>query len=744
MSDEIAGTVESVPFSTALGERYLAYALSTITARSLPDVRDGLKPVHRRLVHAMRELGLDPASGFKKCARVVGDVMGKYHPHGDAAIYDAMVRLAQEFAVRYPLVEGHGNFGNIDGDNAAAMRYTEARLTAVAEALLEGIDEDAVDFRETYDGEGREPSVLPAAFPNLLANGAQGIAVGMATNIPPHNVGELAGALLHLIRWPTAKDEKIAELVPGPDFPTGGSLTEDPDAVAEAYRTGRGSLRVRACWEVEKLDRGHWCAVVTEIPYQVQKARLLERLDTAIESRKLPAVEQVIDESAEDVRILLMPRNRSIDPNAMMEQVFRHSELEIRFGLNLNVLDAQGRPRVMSLRECLLAFLDHRMEVLERRTRHRLDRIARRLEVLEAYLAVYLNLDEVIRIVREEDDPRAELCACLGVNETQADAILAMRLRALRRLEEAAIREEHARLASEQAECRALLADERLRRRRLSEEVREIRKRFGSGEVGRRRTLLAEAPAADGRAEAFAMPGEPATVLVSEMGWVRVLKGHIGADAAPRYKEGDREAWRLAVETSDRLLLFAASGRVFTVAVDRLPDGRGMGRPLRLHADMAQEDSIVAIRPARPDGRLLLAAEDGRGFIVSEAGVTAQTRTGRQAMTGVLKAVAEIRPGDDSIAVIGRNRRLLIFPLEQAPELARGRGVRLQRYERGGLADVMAFRAEDGLVWRIGGRTRRESDLRAWFGKRGGVGRLPPHGFPRNNHFTPRDPPDEP
>ena len=451
MSDETAGTVEPVPFSTALGERYLAYALSTITARSLPDVRDGLKPVHRRLVHAMRELGLDPAAGFKKCARVVGDVMGKYHPHGDAAIYDAMVRLAQEFAVRYPLVEGHGNFGNIDGDNAAAMRYTEARLTAVAEALLEGIDEDAVDFRETYDGEGREPEVLPAAFPNLLANGAQGIAVGMATNIPPHNAGELAAALLHLIRWPTAKDEKIAEHVPGPDFPTGGCLTEDPAAIAEAYRTGRGSMRVRARWEVEKLERGHWRAVVTEIPYQVQKARLLERLDAAIEARKLPAVEQVIDESAEDVRILLVPRNRSIDPAAMMEQAFRLSELEIRFGLNLNVLDAEGRPRVMSLRECLLAFIEHRMEVLERRTRYRLERIARRLEVLEAYLAVYLNLDEVIRIVREEDDPRAELCACLGVNEAQADAILAMRLRALRRLEEAAIREEHAKLTAEQA-----------------------------------------------------------------------------------------------------------------------------------------------------------------------------------------------------------------------------------------------------------------------------------------------------
>ena len=743
MSDETAGTVEPVPFSTALGERYLAYALSTITARSLPDVRDGLKPVHRRLVHAMRELGLDPAAGFKKCARVVGDVMGKYHPHGDAAIYDAMVRLAQEFAVRYPLVEGHGNFGNIDGDNAAAMRYTEARLTAVAEALLEGIDEDAVDFRETYDGEGREPEVLPAAFPNLLANGAQGIAVGMATNIPPHNAGELAAALLHLIRWPTAKDEKIAEHVPGPDFPTGGCLTEDPAAIAEAYRTGRGSLRVRARWEVEKLERGHWRAVVTEIPYQVQKARLLERLDAAIEARKLPAVEQAIDESAEDVRILLVPRNRSIDPAAMMEQAFRHSELEIRFSLNLNVLDADGRPRVMSLRECLLAFIEHRMEVLERRTHYRLERIARRLEVLEAYLAVYLNLDEVIRIVREEDDPRAELCACLGVNEAQADAILAMRLRALRRLEEAAIREEHAKLTAEQAECRALLADEKLRRRRLSDEVKEMRRRFGSGEAGARRTLLAEAPAANGAAAAFSMPGEPATVLVSEMGWVRVLKGHIGADAAPRYKEGDREAWRLAVETSDRLLLFAASGRVFTVAVDRLPDGRGMGRPLRLDMDMAQEDSIVAIRAARPDGRLLLAAEDGRGFVVREEDAIAQTRAGKQVMSGTLKAVAEIRPGDDSIAVIGRNRRLLVFPLDEAPELTRGRGVRLQRYERGGLADVTALRMEDGLVWRIGGRTRREGDLRTWLGRRGGAGKLPPHGFPRNNRFTPRDPPEE-
>ncbi|MYE58164.1 MAG: DNA topoisomerase IV subunit A [Alphaproteobacteria bacterium] len=743
MSDETAGIVEPVPFSTALGERYLAYALSTITARSLPDVRDGLKPVHRRLVHAMRELGLDPAAGFKKCARVVGDVMGKYHPHGDAAIYDAMVRLAQEFAVRYPLVEGHGNFGNIDGDNAAAMRYTEARLTAVAEALLEGIDEDAVDFRETYDGEGREPEVLPAAFPNLLANGAQGIAVGMATNIPPHNVGELTAALLHLIRWPTAKDEKIAEYVPGPDFPTGGCLTEDPAAIAEAYRTGRGSLRVRARWEVEKLERGHWRAVVTETPYQVQKARLLERLDAAIEARKLPAVEQVIDESAEDVRILLVPRNRSIDPAAMMEQAFRQSELEIRFGLNLNVLDADGRPRVMSLRECLLAFIEHRMEVLERRTRYRLERIARRLEVLEAYLAVYLNLDEVIRIVREEDDPRAELCACLGVNEAQADAILAMRLRALRRLEEAAIREEHAKLTAEQAACRALLADEKLRRRRLSDEVKEMRRRFGSGEAGGRRTLLAEAPAANGAAAAFSMPGEPATVLVSEMGWVRVLKGHIGAGAAPRYKEGDSEAWRLAVETSDKLLLFAASGRVFTVAVDRLPDGRGMGRPLRMHVDMAQEDRIVSIRAARPDGRLLLAAEDGRGFVVREDGAIAQTRTGRQVMTGKLKAVAEIRPDDDSIAVIGRNRRLLIFPLDEAPELTRGRGVRLQRYERGGLADVTALRMEDGLVWRIGGRTRREGDLRTWLGRRGGVGRLPPHGFPRNNRFTPRAPPEE-
>jgi len=736
--DEPAGAVEPVPFSAALGERYLAYALSTITSRSLPDVRDGLKPVHRRLVHAMRELGLNPAAGFKKCARVVGDVMGKYHPHGDAAIYDAMVRLAQEFAVRYPLVEGQGNFGNIDGDNAAAMRYTEARLTAVAEALLEGIDEDAVDFRETYDGEGREPAVLPAAFPNLLANGAQGIAVGMATNIPPHNIDELAAALLHLIRWPTARDEKIAELVPGPDFPTGGCLAEDAAAIAEAYSTGRGSLRVRARWEVEELERGAWRAVVTEIPYQVQKARLLEKLDAALEARKLPAVEQVIDESAEDVRIVLLPRSRAVDPEAMMEQVFRHSELESRFGLNMNVLDAEGRPRVMSLRECLLAFLDHRMTVLERRTRYRLEKIAQRLEVLEGYLAVYLNLDEVIRIVREEDDPRAELCARLGVNEAQADAILAMRLRALRKLEEAAIREEHARLTAERADCQALLADETLRRRRLSDEVREMRKRFGKGAAGRRRTLLAEAPAGSLAAEGAALPGEPVTVLLSEMGWVRVMRGHIGADAEPRYKEGDREAWRLLVEDTDRLLLFGASGRVFTLAVDRLPAGRGMGGPLRLHVDMAQEERIVAFRPVRPEGRLLLASEEGRGFVVREEAVAAQTRTGRQVMTGALKAVAEIRPEDDRVAVIGENRRLLIFPLEDAPELARGRGVRLQRYKHSRLADVAVFRAEEGLVWRSGARTRRETDLIAWEGRRGGPGRLPPHGFPRDNRFTPR------
>ena len=734
------GAVEPVPFSEALGERYLAYALSTITARSLPDVRDGLKPVHRRLLHAMRELGLNPAAGFKKCARVVGDVMGKYHPHGDAAIYDAMVRLAQEFAVRYPLVEGQGNFGNIDGDNAAAMRYTEARLTAVAEALLDGIDEDAVDFRETYDGEGREPAVLPAAFPNLLANGAQGIAVGMATNIPPHNIGELAAALLHLIRYPNAPDARIAALVPGPDFPTGGCLAEDPEAIAEAYRTGRGSLRLRARWSVEPLERGLWRVVVTEIPYQAAKARLLEKLDEAIEARKLPAVEQAIDESAEDVRLVLLPRSRAVDPAAMMEQVFRHSELEIRFGLNLNVLDASGRPRVMSLRECLLAFLDHRMEVLERRTRHRLEQIARRLDVLEAYLAAYANLDEVIRIIREEDDPRAELAARLDISATQADAILAMRLRALRKLEEVAIREEHARLVAEQAEARALLADEGLRRKHLSGEVRAMRKRFAEGPLGRRRTALTGAPDENGVAAETAAPGEPATVLVSEMGWVRVMKGHIGPETAPRYKEGDGEAWRLAVETTDRLLLFAASGRVFTLNVDRLPDGRGMGRPLRLHVDMAQEDRIVALRALRPGGRLLLAAEDGRGFVAEENAVAAQTRAGRQVMTGALRAVAEIRDGDDRIAVIGENRRLLIFPLDEAPELARGRGVRLQRYGgMGGLADATAFRAEDGLAWRIGERTRRESDLLTWEGRRGGLGRLPPHGFPRDNRFGPRE-----
>ena len=741
MSADPAGNTRPIPFTDALGERYLAYALSTITSRSLPDVRDGLKPVHRRLVHAMRELGLDPDAAFKKCARVVGDVMGKYHPHGDMAIYDALVRLAQEFAARYPLIEGHGNFGNIDGDNPAAMRYTEARLTGVAEALLEGIDEDSVDFRETYDGEGREPIVLPAAFPNLLANGSQGIAVGMATNIPPHNVGEVCRALLHLIAHPNASDAKLTELVGGPDFPTGGLLVEDQDTIAEAYRTGRGSLRIRARWDAEQLERGMWQAVVTEIPYQVAKGRLLEKFESLIDSRKLPLVDRVTDESAEDVRLVITPRSRTVVPEAMMEQLFRTSELEIRFGLNMNVLDGFGAPRVMSLRECLRAFLDHRLDVLVRRTRHRLERIAHRLEVLEGYLIAYANLDEIIRIIREEDDPKAEIRLRFALTEVQAEAILSMRLRALRKLEEIAIRGEHAGLSEEQKALRALLADEGARWGRVADEVRAMRKRFGDGGLGRRRTEIVGAPPAVDLLPESLVDREPVTVLLSNMHWIRVLKGHIGPDVPVRYKGGDDEAWRLQAHSTDKLLVAAASGRVFTIPVERLPSGKGTGQPLSTLADSSTDDPIVAARALRPEGRLLLMSEDGRGFIAHEAQLAAATRTGRQVMTGrsPLKVVAGIGEHDDCVAIMGENRRMLVLPLAEIPEMVRGRGSRLQSYRDGGVADARGLNGREGLVWRTGERTRREADLAAWKGRRGQAGRTAPHGFPRDNRFGPRE-----
>ncbi|HSR56187.1 MAG TPA: DNA topoisomerase IV subunit A [Alphaproteobacteria bacterium] len=727
------------PLADALGERYLSYALSTIMSRSLPDVRDGLKPVHRRLLYAMLRLHLDPDTGFKKCARVVGDVIGKYHPHGDAAVYDALVRLAQSFAVRYPLVDGQGNFGNVDGDNAAAMRYTEARLTAVASALLQGIDEDAVDFRETYDGEESEPIVLPAAFPNLLANRATGIAVGMATSIPPHNAGELCDALLHLIKYPKATIAKLCELVPGPDFPTGGVLVESPDAIKEAYATGRGAFRVRARWEVEKLSQGRYQVVVTEIPWQVQKSRLVERVAALMEARKLPLVGDIRDESAEDIRLVIEPRSRGIEPEHLMAQLFQLTELEARIGFNMNVLDADQTPRVMNLREVLTAFLDHRHEVLKRVTKHRLARIENRLEVLGGYLAAYANLDLVIKIIREEDDPKAELMKALKITEVQAEAILNMRLRALRKLDEIEIRQEHADLTKEAKGLRALLRDEKKRWRVISDEIKEIREAFGpKTDLGRRRTEIGTPPAAVVIPIDIAVEKEPITVICSAKGWIRAFKGHLDPEAEVKYKDGDGPGFRLQAMSTDKLVLFATNGRFYTLGCDRLPPGRGNGEPVRLMVDLSNDHDIVSLRVHEAGRKLVVASSDGRGFIVAEDDVLAQTRTGKQVLNvrGDIEAQACVPLAGDHVAVIGENRKLLVFPTSDLPEMSRGRGVKLQSYRDGGLSDIKTFDLDDGLSWASGGRTRTETDLRAWIGKRAQAGRLPPKGFTRSNKFA--------
>jgi len=725
----------------ALSERYLAYALSTIMARSLPDVRDGLKPVHRRLLFAMRQLRLDPGSAFKKSARVVGDVMGKFHPHGDSAIYDAMVRLAQDFAVRYPLVDGQGNFGNVDGDNAAAMRYTEARLTEVARLLLDGIDEDAVDFRQTYDGEGEEPVVLPAAFPNLLANGAQGIAVGMATSIPPHNVEELCSALQHLIKHPDARDETLVDMIPGPDFPTGGVLVEGRDAVLEAYRTGKGAFRVRARWEVERLKNGTWQIVVTEIPYQVQKSRLIERMAEMLNARKLAMLGDIRDESAADIRLVLEPKSRNVDPDVLMESLFRATDLESRISLNLNVLDKDNVPRVMSLREALQAFLEHRHEVLIRRTNHRLAKIAHRLEVLGGYLIAYLNLDEVIRIIREEDEPKQELIRTFELTEVQAEAILNMRLRNLRKLEEIEIRKEHEELTAEQADLMDLLDSEERRWKTVGQQLGEIRRTFAkSTELGRRRTEIGTPPSPVVVPVEALVEREPITVICSEKGWIRALKGHIGADQEVKYKEGDGEKFRLHAETTDKILVFATDGRFYTIGGDKLPSGRGHGEPVRLIIDLANDEEIVDILVHRPGERLLVASTEGRGFIVPSDDVVAQTKAGKQVLVLADKAKARVCTPvrGDTVAVAGSNRNLLIFDLADLPEMGRGKGVILMRYKSGGwLADVTVFRAEDGLSWQMGGgKTRTERDLDRWRGKRAGSGKAPPTGFPRPPRFT--------
>jgi len=730
-----------VRLADALGERYLAYALSTIVSRSLPDVRDGLKPVHRRLIYAMRLLRLDPEAGFKKCARVVGDVIGKYHPHGDVAVYDALVRLAQEFAVRYPLVDGQGNFGNIDGDNAAAMRYTEARLTTVAQALLDGIDEDAVDFRPNYDGDDREPVVLPARFPNLLANGATGIAVGMATNIPPHNVGEICDALRYLIKHPKASIDKLVEFIPGPDFPTGGILVEPGDAIVEAYRTGRGGFRLRARWEVEKLSHGAYQVVVTEIPFQVQKSRLIEKIAELLAARKLPLLADIRDETTDSVRIVLEPRNRTINADVLTEQLFRQTDFETRFGLNMNVLDADNTPGVMNLRDVLAAFLEHRHDVLVRRSRHRLERIARRLEILDGFLIAYLNLDEVIRIVREEDEPKAELMKRFGLTDVQADAVLNMRLRQLRKLEELEIRNEHAALSDEQADLNALLANEKLRWKAITAEIAEIKKEFGADDaLGRRRTSVGTPPAAvDVPMEAM-IEREPITVLCSDKGWVRALKGHVTDVSDIRYKEGDRGRFIVPALTTDTLLIFATNGRFYTLGCDRLPGGRGNGEPLRLMIDLPEGAAPVAMLVHAPGRRLLVASDRGRGFVVEESEVVAQTRGGKQVLN--LSAGEEgaacciVAPDADMVAVIGSNRKLLVFPLDDVPTMSRGRGVILQRYAKGELSDVATYSKAGGLPWRQGGGMRVETELEQWAGKRAQSGQKAPKGFPLANRFT--------
>ncbi len=737
MPDDI-GRIEDTRLVDALSERYLAYALSTIMSRSLPDVRDGLKPVHRRLIFAMHLLRLDPAAGFKKCARVVGDVIGKFHPHGDVAVYDALVRLAQDFAVRYPLVEGQGNFGNIDGDNAAAMRYTEARLTEVAQAMLAGIDEDAVDLRPTYDGEEHEPVVLPGAFPNLLANGAAGIAVGMATSIPPHNAGEVCTAAIHLIRHPGATTAELVRLMPGPDFPTGGVLVEDAAAILAAYETGRGGFRVRARWERENAKYGAWQIVITEIPYQVQKARLIEQIAQLIEDKKLPLLGDVRDESTDKVRLVLEPRTRGVEPEVLMETLFRATALEQRFPLNMNVLDATRTPRVMSLVEVLRAFLDHRHEVLVRRSRHRLAAIERRLEVLDGYLIVYLNLDEVIRIIREEDHPKPRLMARFELTDTQAEAILNMRLRSLRRLEEMELRKEHKALSRERKEIQGLLGNDGLRWDRIADELADIRTRFGAGALGLRRTEIGTPPPALEVATDAFVEREAITVILSEKGWIRALKGSVADSAELRFKEGDRLKAAVPCQTTDRLCLFATNGRAYTLKAGEIPRGRGDGQPVRLLAELGNDTEVVTLFVHAEGGRYLVASSAGRGFVVPAAELLAERRTGKQ--------VLNVRPGEeailcipadgDHVAVVGDNRRLLVFPIEQVPEMPRGGGVILQRYKDGGLADAKVFRKVDGLTWRIGERTRTETDLRAWLADRGQTGRAPPSGFPKSGRFN--------
>lgn len=761
----IGASLLAEPLRRAIGERYLTYALSTIMHRALPDARDGLKPVHRRILYAMRELRLSSTGGFRKSAKISGDVMGNYHPHGNQAIYDAMARLAQDFNVRYPLVDGQGNFGNIDGDNPAAERYTEARLTAPAEALMEGLTENAVDFRPNYDGTLDEPIVLPAAFPNLLANGSSGIAVGMATNIPPHNLDELCDACIHLAKKQNSelvRDDTLIEMVKGPDFPTGGIVIEPPAAIAEAYRTGRGGFRVRAKWDVEDLGRGQWQINVTEIPYQVPKSRLIEKIAEVIQTKKVPILADVRDESAEDIRIVLEPRSRNVDPDVLMNMLFRSTDLESRFSLNMNVLIDGVTPKVCSLKEVLRAFLDHRREVLLRRSQHRLEKIDHRLEVLEGFITAFLNLDRVIDIIRYDDDPKPALMredwsrefvraaseadyvsppkGEGDLSEVQVEAILNMRLRALRRLEEIELRREYDDLLIERADLEDLLENEGRQWDQIVQQLREAKKAFGkNAEGGARRTTFAEAGVVEDVPLEAMIDKEPITVVCSQMGWIRAMTGHIDLTRELKFKDGDGPRHMFHAETTDRLLVFGSNGRFYTLSASSLPGGRGMGEPLRLIVDLPNEAEIVALFIHTPGQKLLVASSAGDGFVVTEDEIIAQTRAGKQALNvkGAVRA-AVCRPVDgDHIAAVGENRKMLIFPVSELPEMSRGKGVRLQKYKDGGLMDARTFSLDEGLTWLDpAGRTRTVAELEEWQGARAGAGRMAPRGFPQDNRFT--------
>ncbi|MER9975332.1 DNA topoisomerase IV subunit A [Mesorhizobium sp. M0085] len=734
--------IEPVDLKKALEERYLAYALSTIMHRALPDVRDGLKPVHRRIMHAMRLLRLNPDQGFAKCARIVGEVMGKFHPHGDQSIYDALVRLAQDFSMRYPLVDGQGNFGNIDGDNAAAMRYTEARMTEVSTLLLEGITEDAVDFRPTYNEEDEEPAVLPGAFPNLLANGSSGIAVGMATSIPPHNAAELCDAALHLIDHPDAPVTKLMDFVQGPDFPTGGIIVDSRASILEAYETGRGGFRVRAKWSQEDQGRGTWNIVVTEIPYGVQKARLIEKIAELLMARKLPLLEDIRDESAEDIRVVLVPKSRSVDPGIMMESLFKLTELESRFPLNMNVLSRGKVPNVLSLKGVLKEWLEHRRDVLIRRSKHRLGEIERRLEILAGYLIAYLNIDEVIRIIREEDEPKQVMMARWSLTDTQAEAILNMRLRALRKLEEFEISEEFNGLTGEKKQIEALLASDAKQWATIKWEVANVRQKYGPDtEIGKRRTEFADAPEHDLTDIAHAMiEREPVTVVVSEKGWLRAMKGHLTDQSALTFKEGDSLKLAFHAQTTDKVLVFTTGGKFYTIGADRLPGGRGHGEPIRIIVDMDNDQDIVTAFVHDPKRKLLLVSHDGNGFIVPEEEVVANTRKGKQVMN--VKAPDEaqrcVSVAGDHLAIVGENRKMLVFPLAEIPEMGRGKGVRLQKYKDGGVLDLKTFTLASGLSWQDSADrtfTKSRDELAEWIGARASAGRMVPKGFPRTGKF---------